>query len=134
MTGPSATTAVSGATAFDGNRPERTPNLNYTISPTYYLPNGLGELSVSYHRIGARFADPGNTVVLPAYSTWNLSGRYAITPTVSVIASVQNLTNTVGLTEGNPRSGFSENPGVPNFFFARPILGRNLNVSLTMAF
>ena len=47
-----------------------------------------------------------------------------------------NLTNTVGLTEGNPRGsatgGFSENVG-GNYFFARPILGRNIVVSLTYA-
>ncbi|MDY0745135.1 TonB-dependent receptor [Paucibacter sp. R3-3] len=133
VTGPSATTAISGPTAFDGNRPERTPKINYTMSPTFYLPDGKGELSISYHRVGQRFADPGNTIVLPAYGTWNLSGRYELTPTLSLLASIQNLTNTVGLTEGNPRSGFSESSG-SNYYFARPILGRNANVSLTLSF
>ena len=47
--------------------------------------------------------------------------------------SVQNLTNTIGLTEGNPRAGFTEVAG-GNYFFARAILGRNMQLSLTAAF
>ena len=53
----------------------------------------------------------------------------------SLNANIQNITNTIGLTEGNPRGGttaFQEATG-SNYFFARPILGRNAVVSLTFA-
>ena len=78
----------------------------------------------------------GNSIKLPAYRTLDVSFRYELTPKITLNASLANLTNTVGLTEGNPRGsatgGFSENVG-SNFFFARPILGRNGVFSLTFA-
>jgi hypothetical protein len=35
------------------------------------------------------------------------------------------------LTEGSPQVGFTENPNVADFFYTRPILGRNVVASLT---
>jgi outer membrane receptor protein involved in Fe transport len=84
--------------------------------------------------MGMRFADVSNSVKLPAYQTWSMSLRYELTPKLSLNASVQNLTNTIGLTEGNPRSGFVQAPGGSDYYYARPILGRNAQLSLTMAF
>jgi hypothetical protein len=49
-------------------------------------------------------------------------------------ANLDNITNEVGLTEGNPRSGFAEGTGLSGAFYARPILGRNLLLSLTYDF
>lgn len=133
-TGPSAESQARGMSAFKGNRPKRTPELNFTVAPTWYFPNRKGELSLAYHLVGDRFSDPANTLKLPAYRTFDLSMRYELTPAITLNASIQNLTNTVGLTEGNPRSGFSEVAGNSDYFFARPILGRNASVSLTMTF
>lgn len=122
------------ATSWNGNRPERTPELNYTIAPTVYFNDNKGELTLSYQFMGMRYADISNSVKLPAYRTWGLSMRYELTPKLSMNASVQNLSNTIGLTEGNPRSGFVQAPGGSDYYYARPILGRNAQLSLTMAF
>jgi iron complex outermembrane recepter protein len=131
--GPSADAYRAELSAFSGNLPERTPKVNYTLITTYKLPGNVGEVSASYAYMGKRFADLANSVALPAYRTLAVSGRYQISPKVSLNASVQNLTNEVGLTEGNPRGGrsaFEEATG-SNYFFARPILGRNATLSLT---
>lgn len=128
-TGPSAS-KVDISTL--GGKPERSPEINATITPSLLLPNNQGELYVSFHQVGKRFADGGNSIILPAYHTFDLGGRYQVTPTVTFNLSVQNVTNTVGLTEGNPRSSFTELAG--NYFYARSILGRNLQASVTMAF
>ena len=136
VTGPKADVYRAEVLTFSGNRPERTPKFNFTLSPTYYLPDSKGEVSVSVHSVSDRFADLGNSIKLPAYRTLDVSFRYELTPKITLNASLANLTNTVGLTEGNPRGsatgGFSENVG-SNFFFARPILGRNGVFSLTFA-
>ena len=136
VTGPSADLFRTEVLAYTGNRPERTPAFNFTVSPTYYLPDGKGEVSLSVHSVSDRFADLANSIKLPSYNTLDISLRYELTPKITLNASVANMTNTVGLTEGNPRgsatAGFSENVG-SNFFFARPILGRNGVISLTFA-
>ncbi|MCY7298803.1 MAG: TonB-dependent receptor, partial [Ilumatobacteraceae bacterium] len=135
VSGPSANAYRNELESFSGNLPERTPKLNFTLSPTYYLPGNKGELSLSVHRVSERFADLANSVALPGYTTLGASFRYELTPKISLHANIQNLTNVVALTEGNPRGGssaFQEATG-SNYFFARPILGRNAVVSLTFA-
>lgn len=122
------------ATSWNGNRPERTPNVNYTIAPSVFFNDNKGELSLAWHYIGMRYADVSNSIQLPAYKTVNLSLRYELTPQLTINAAVRNLTNTIGLTEGNPRSGFVQSPGGSDYYYARPILGRNAQISATYSF
>jgi len=135
VSGPSAGAYAAELSSFSGNQPERTPKINFTLTPTYNLPGNKGDVSLSIQRVGQRFADLANSVALPAYNKFDASLRYEITPRMTLNASIQNLTNTIGLTEGNPRGGataFQEATG-SSFFFARPILGRNAVLSLTFA-
>lgn len=136
VTGPSAALYAAEVASYNGNRPERTPSINFTLSPVYYLADNKGEVALSYHHIGNRFADLANSIELPAYKTVDIALRYELTPKITLNASVQNLTNTIGLTEGNPRAssagGFAEGNG-SKYFFARPIMGRNGVISLTFA-
>ncbi|OON62675.1 hypothetical protein B0920_04325 [Massilia sp. KIM] len=131
--GPSAA-SVANAGSYSGNRPERTPNVNYTVSPSILLPDNRGEIFASVHFLGVRYADLANSVRLPRYHVIDLGMRYQLTPSVTLNASLQNVDNEIGLTEGNPRAGFAENPGVSDFFYARPIVGRNFQLSLTASF
>lgn len=128
-TGPSAA-KVDVSTL--GGKPERSPEVNATITPSLLLPDNKGELYLSFHQVGKRYADSGNSIILPAYHTVDVGARYQLTAALSLNLSVQNATNTIGLTEGNPRSSFTELAG--NYFYARSILGRNLQASLSAAF
>jgi outer membrane receptor protein involved in Fe transport len=128
-TGPSAA-KVDVSTL--GGKPERSPEVNVTLTPSLLLPDNKGELYVSFHQVGKRFADSGNSIILPAYHTVDVGGRYQLSEALSLNVSVQNVTNTIGLTEGNPRSSFTELAG--NYFYARSILGRNMQASLNVAF
>lgn len=128
-TGPSAA-KVDIATL--GGKPERSPEINATITPSVFLPGNKGEVYASFHQVGKRFADSGNSIILPSYHTVDIGGRYQISPALSFNVSMQNVTNTIGLTEGNPRSSFTELAG--NYFYARSILGRNVQASLTASF
>ena len=42
---------------------------------------------------------------LPSYYAINASARYELTPELSLFLYGDNLTNSLGLTEGNPRAG-----------------------------
>lgn len=130
VSGPSAATVN---TANLGSHPERSPDQNYTITPTLLLPDNKGEVYLSYHQVGKRYADAANSFVLPAYHTVNVGANYQLSATLALNFSVQNLTNAIGLTEGNPRAGFTE-VASGNYFFARSILGRNMQLSLTASF
>jgi len=128
-TGPSAS-KVDISTL--GGKPERAPEINTTITPSLLLPGGKGEAYLRFHQIGRRFADSGNTIILPAYHTYDVGAHYNISPALSLDVSVQNVGNTIGLTEGNPRASFNELSG--NYFYARSILGRNIQMSLSTSF
>ncbi len=122
------------AASFDGNKPERTPPLNVTLTPSYLLPNKRGEVYMSYRRLGKMYSDLSNSLELPAYGVLSAGVSYRINDQLQAQLSMDNITNEIGLTEGNPRAGFFENPGVSSFFYARPILGRNTIFSLTYRF
>jgi outer membrane receptor protein involved in Fe transport len=53
----------------------------------------------------------------------------------SVFAYVDNVTNSQGLTEGNPRAGELQSAdALANTFIARPLLGRTVRVALKYDF
>lgn len=118
---------------FDGNRPERTPSVNVNVTPSIVLPNDLGEIYGNWRRIGKIYADISNSLELPAYDVFSAGVLFRVAEGVTFNASVENIGNTVGLTEGNPRGGFVENRG-SNFYFARPINGTNGIASLRFDF
>lgn len=118
---------------FDGNRPERTPSTLYTIIPTVKLPGGLGEAFVRYKYIGQIFADSGNGVALPSYGVTGVGVNLNVTERVQVAFNADNIFDVIGLTEGNPRQGQTQNAD-SGFFFARGIVGPTYGAIVTMRF
>jgi len=99
------------------------------------LLGGKLRLQASYERQGERYVDTANSVRLPSYDVINLSGHYAFDDRWSLYAYVDNLDNSLGLTEGNPRAGevASDDAGA-NTFIARPLLGRSYRLALMYRF
>jgi outer membrane receptor protein involved in Fe transport len=118
---------------FDGNRPERTPATLYTIIPTVKLPGGLGEAFVRYKYIGQIFADSGNGVALPGYGVTGVGVTLNATDRIQVALNADNIFNVIGLTEGNPRQGQTQNAD-SGFFYARGIVGPTYGAIVTMRF
>ena len=119
--------------SFDGNRPERTPAKLLTVTPTFILPNGLGEAFVRYKYIGRIFADSGNGIALPAYGVTSVGVTINATQNLTVALNADNIFNVVGLTEGNPRQGQTQNAN-SGFFYARGIVGPTYGGSVTLKF
>jgi outer membrane receptor protein involved in Fe transport len=115
---------------YDGNVPERTPKKLLTVTPTFKLPNGLGEVYGRWKYVGKVFADSGNGIALPSYSVFTLGTNVDVTRQISVGISVDNLTNVKGFTEGNPRQGQTQTI-VDGFFYGRAIAGRNALATVT---
>ena len=116
---------------YNGNTPERTPKKLLTVTPSFILPGNLGEVYGRWKYIGQIFADAGNGVALPEYSVFSVGVSVNVTPRININASVDNLTDTKGFTEGNPRQGQTQTI-VNGSFYGRAIYGRNAIVSATI--
>ncbi len=118
---------------YNGKVPGRTPKVMYTITPQYDLPDNLGQIYLRYKHIGQIFADNGDQVALPGYGVVSVGAIYNLSDKATLNVSVDNLTNSLGLTEGNPRQGFTQQI-VNGYFYGRGIVGRTAQVSLTYKF
>ena len=118
---------------FEGNRPERTPAQLWTVTPSFSLPNGRGEVYGRYKFIGKIFADAGNGVALPSYGVTSAGVNLNLTPQLQLSINAENIFNVVGLTEGNPRQGQTQ-AITDGYFYARGIVGPTYGGSLTFRF
>lgn len=124
--------ASSAAEAhLNGNQVTRTPEIQMRLIPTYHFGNGEAFLSIHY--LGERFSDLENQLELPAYTTVDAGVRFDVTDSVSLQLKGTNLTNEIGLTEGNPRSGFNQ-AAISDVYYARPIIGRTWVGSISYKF
>ncbi|RZM32265.1 MAG: TonB-dependent receptor, partial [Sphingomonas sp.] len=124
---------VDQGTAYEGNRPERTPANLFTVTPTVQLPNGIGELYGRYKYIGKIYADNGNGVALPDYGVTSLGVTFNLTDQIQLNLNADNLFNVKGLTEGNPRQGQTQ-AITDGYFYARGIVGTTYGGQLTFRF
>jgi catecholate siderophore receptor len=125
----------SATVSYDGNQLLRIPKTSFSVSPTLHLLDNRLLSSVTVEYYGDRYADAANTQLLPAYTVVDMSVRYNISDDLTFYLTGQNLTDAIGLTEGNPRAGelVSSQAG-QSTYLARPILGRTFRMSLLYRF
>ncbi len=121
--------------AIAGNDVPRIPGRIVSIRPQYAF-DGVGGASgtvfADIYNVGDRFQNFGNSILLPGYTTLGAGARFNFENGVEILVVADNLFNTIGLTEGNVRSDlFAPATGdVTVATFGRPIVGRNIRVSL----
>ncbi|WP_333574126.1 TonB-dependent receptor [Sphingomonas sp.] len=124
----------NGRTNLTGNQVQRQPKWQWRVSPAYSVDFGSeskATLFTSVTYIGDRFSDVQNAQLLPNYYKWDAGLTVDVTKRITLQATVDNITNTIGLTEGNPRTIGSQGSGV---ILARPILGRSALFSASYRF
>ena len=126
---------TAGGPGITGNTVDQQPALQARFTPSYTIPTPLAFLrfygTLTY--VGQRWSDPQNTQSLPAYRTLDLGAAADCKNGFSVQVTGTNVTNTVAITEGNPRvvgSGI----GAGNVFLGRPLFGANYQLSLLLRF
>jgi outer membrane receptor protein involved in Fe transport len=124
---------ISG-TQYDGNTNDRTPKSLQTIQAAYVMPASRGSVYVRYRYIGSTFQDIANQLELPGYGTVDAGLIYNLTPRLNLNVSGENLTNQIGLTEGNPRQGVFAQSIINGSFYGRSITSANALVMLTYTF
>ena len=115
---------------FSGNQVRRIPKEIFNFRPSY--TRGPWRVFASWFYGGKRFTDQANTADLPAYDKIDAGVVYSF-PKVELQLTGTNLSNEIGLTEGNPRTG--QLIGVQqDIYMARPILGRAWRLSAAYKF
>nr|WP_256731475.1 TonB-dependent receptor [Sphingomonas sp. dw_22] len=118
-----------------GNQLIRVPRLSVRITPSLNLLAGRLRIGAEFVHHSDRFADIANTQRLPPFSLLNLDVNAGITDRVTFTLRATNVTNTLGLTEGNPRAGSFDVGGMgSSYFLARPEFGRALRATLSLSY
>lgn len=122
--------------AFNGLRPVRIPETMIAIVPGVNLLDGAIRAQLEYRYNGQRYGDALNTASTPEYFVLNGNVTVEISDDLTLALQVTNLTNEIGLTEGNPRSGelVSSDDPTAEYFLGRPILGRAFRLSAKYEF
>ncbi len=112
----------------NGNQLARLPNYQLRITPSDVQSFDWGILSeqLTYESIGKRFQDNTNLTELPSYSDLAFGIDAMIGDHLEFRLLGSNMTNELGLTEGNAR--FGGNTIQNNVGFGRSIEGREVNI------
>tara|TARA_R110002167_G_scaffold138515_1_gene325724 strand:+ start:9676 stop:12147 length:2472 start_codon:yes stop_codon:yes gene_type:complete len=123
------------AVAPDGNRIRRQPKEYGYLSADYFFNvlDADATATIRYNYVGERFVDYKNSTVLPAYHTINFVANLNWDEWTLQV-SVDNLTNEIGVTEGNPRGDIVSGQGTPEVNYGRSIFGRSATLQATYRF
>lgn len=116
-----------------GKKPQRVPDWQVRISPSYELDLGDAQSIVFYGALTAvddRFSDPENKQAIDGYEKIDLGAVWYLGESLSAQLSIDNVTDEVGLTEGDARV-IGEQQGVLK---GRPIMGRSTRFSVSYNF
>jgi catecholate siderophore receptor len=132
--------AVSGGTLteaynYNGNKLIRVPQASVRAVPGFNLFRNRLRLQSAIEYEGKRYTDVANSQVLPAYTKVDIDASVRVTREISLFGVIDNLTNSLGLTEGNPRAGEIQSSEANQYvFLARPLLGRSFKISVRYKF
>lgn len=117
------------------NQVMRQPKIQLRLTPSYVMDFNWGWMRFygTYSYYGKRYSDLENQQVLPSFKKLDAGVVANIGDHVKVQLTGDNLTNTIGLTEGNPRV-LGSGANADGVILARPILGRSFSLSMSYSF
>lgn len=120
---------------FSGRRLVRVPDNTFRITPGVNLFQQRLRLEIIGAYYGKRFADVANQIKLPTYETLDINAQLNVNERLAFNLNIDNVTNNIGLTEGNPRAGTITNTEVGQaVYIARSIFGRTVRGAITYKF
>lgn len=120
-------------TNLSGNQIRRIPENMVRLTPVFLFAGNRGRVYATWSWFDRRFSNDENTVVLPSYNKLDAGVIYDLNDQLTLQIVGDNLTDEVGLTEGNPRTDPGAT-GVGTVFMARPLLGRSVQAAATWRF
>lgn len=123
---------ASGTGANKGNTPQRQAGLVYNFNPTYSFGKKKQHiLGLTILGTTKSYAFDDNKLVQPGYAYLNLLGRVGLTEGLSLSLNINNIFDTVGITEVN---GIDGTNGTDRYVRARSITGRSTSLTLRYDF
>lgn len=118
-----------------GHQVSRQPKAQWRFTPSYRLPTPLGSVRVygTWTHVGDRFGDHANLQVLPKYDTIDLGLSATLDNGLTLRLAATNVTNELGITEGNPRLS-GTGVSASGVFLGRPLFGRAYELSVGYSF
>lgn len=118
--------------SYDHRQAERIPKYQLRLTPSYKRAFGTTNATAyaTFEAIGKRYSDLNNLQPLPAYQTLS-AGLLVEHRGLSLQVAGDNLTNSHGLTEGNPRYLAGPGAAIPDL---RPIFGRSFKFTVGYKF
>lgn len=123
----------NGTIDNSGNRVQRQPRWTWRVTPAFEFDLGGIKPAVfaTLQYTGDRFSDPENNQQLPNFYQLDAGVSVEIGERLTLAVTGNNLTDEIGLTEGNPRIIGGQGSGP---ILARPILGRSFRFSAAVKF
>ena len=115
-----------------GNTIRRIPKTMVRVTPTYTFMEGAARAYFTYTYASKRYANDENTIELPSYYELDGGAMLDVGAWTFQITG-DNLTDEIGLTEGNPRTDVGAG-GIGNIYMVRPLFGRSYMGSVTYRF
>jgi iron complex outermembrane recepter protein len=112
-----------------GNKIWRQPDFQLRFAPSYdfqFSEKVFGSIYGALRYVGSRWNDRDNSYQLDPYTKIDLGVDVSTLSGLRFNVSADNLTDSEGLTEGDPRDPLAKN--------GRPILGRSFKFSITVDF
>ena len=122
---------LAGNSTLEGNTVRRMPKLYFNISPAVNITKEW-RTYVSLNYYGKRFQDQTNQDTLPSFSEVGAGMSYQLGK-IRFAIDATNVFNTIGITEGDPRSPSVQSAG-NSTIMARPIMGAAARASITLDF
>ncbi|HEX7348077.1 MAG TPA: TonB-dependent receptor plug domain-containing protein [Rhodanobacteraceae bacterium] len=126
---------VAECLGFDGNPLARQPEVHYRFTPEYTLPTSFGNVTawLAYTHVGQRYQDETGVQPLGVYNTLAAGVVANVGPAWQFRVQGTNLTNALGITEGNT-AVLGSSTGASGVIMARPLFGRELFVAAKYRF
>jgi outer membrane receptor protein involved in Fe transport len=113
-----------------GNTIRRIPKQMWRVTPTYSFRKDRVRLFLTWTHVSDRYSNDENTRTLPKYDKFDAGVSFEVGSHWTFQVAGDNLTNEVGLTEGNPRTDVGAGASGP-IYVARPLFGRSFMGSVT---
>ncbi|APL95600.1 TonB-dependent receptor [Sphingobium indicum] len=126
---------TAGGPGITGNQVLRQPDFQARVTPSYTIDTPIGGLTLyaTGTFVTKRYADLQNLQPLPGYETLDIGASFEFENGMTLAFTGTNVTNTLGITEGNSRVVGSGVDG-GGVFLGRPLFGPNYQASLRMKF
>jgi outer membrane receptor protein involved in Fe transport len=116
-----------------GHTIRRIPKQMWRVMPSYTFLDDRARLFVTWTHVSDRYSNDENTRTLPQYDKFDAGVAFDVGNGWTLQLTGDNLTDEVGLTEGNPRTDVGAGTSGP-IYIARPLFGRSFMGSVTFRY